>query len=661
MLNRAGPYVVACGLAGIGLAARIAAGLFLPHHAWVSDELEYLGAAKMAAAGFGMGFYDTAPWLRPPGYILFLTLILRLAGTTWAIYLLQALLLSAAAVAITLLAWEVWGRAGGIAAAILTNAYYPWVVYPNLLLSESLCIFLISYATWMALREHWTGSAGAGIALGLASLTRGLAGALVLPLVLHQVLVKKWRHAVLLLLFWSAVQVPWVARNYMLYGGLAQPDLTAGYNLWFSAEGLRNESRLVKELMGIGNPVERDHVAQARALKAIWSDPGRYLKRGIKEAADLWLPNFAAEERLVSGFTLGDVPPWHLAFNFVFGDFLFALMLGLGLIGFTMRFSHPLAKLCLLWTVFLTSISFLLFATDRFRMLAVIPVVLMASGAGEILSTMKTMSRKKAGILAVLFLLPLTVTVSVYPFDLLFLGMLRWWEVTKLAEVRNWLREGYVERANLELRSMADTLVETRVLKVQAQALLGQEGVVPQSAAGLTDLEAMGLGDLWRFLGRTGKAEQFFSSSQVASSERIDWMWRRNLTSPPSGLELGKGLEVGFIRGFSRPEWDGTRWFRWTTGAAEILLSGNKGRSRIIVEMASYRPAGWPPVRVTLMGNGKLLWEGTLAGPWRQVTADSEDPSASLHMAILSDTFVPGFHDKRELGVMVSRIRLEGQ
>ncbi len=656
------PLPIALATAGAGLAARIVAGLFLPHTSWVSDELEYLGAAKMAAAGFGLGFYDEAPWLRPPGYIAFVAAILGLAGSLDAVYLVQAMLMSAATVAITLIAWETWGRAAGISAALLTNAYYPWIVYPNLLLTESLCVFLVSWGAWLALRDSRAGSAGAGIAFGLASLTRGLAGALALPVVIYCLLRRRWIQAGLLLLFWLAVQVPWVARNYVAYGALAQPDLTAGYNLWFAAEGVRGEQRLTRDLAAISNPIERDRFAQAKALEVIASDPERYLAHGPKEAADLWLSNFSAEERLVAGFTLGSVPPWHLALNFLLGDVLFAVMLGLALVGSLLRRHEPTTWVCLLWAAFLTGAAFLLFATDRFRMLVIVPTAVLASG-GLVEVTRQLTGRVtwRLCLIAGMIVVAFGVNFIVYPFDALRLGMSRWWTVQHLAEVRSWVRAGEAFRAVHEVRDLDASFFETRLLRLQALAASGQQRIAPQTPAGLSDLEAMVVGDLWRYLGRPDKAYLFLRSSQVTSSDRTDWLWSRALTSPPYGLNLGTGMDVGFIKGFQRPEWDGTRWFRWTRGDATVVLSAPSGRSRIIVEMAAYRPPGWPPVGVKLLVSGRTIWEGQVGWPWQDVVAEVEAGSSPLYLSIASDTFVPGFGDKRELGVMVSKINLEGR
>lgn len=660
MLRGWGPIPAALAIAGAGLAARIVAGSFLPHASWVSDELEYLGAAKMAAAGFGLGFYEEAPWLRPPGYIALVGAIFRLTGTLDGVYVLQAFLTSAATVAITLIAWETWGRAAGMVAGLLTNAYYPLIVYPNLLLAESLCLFLVSWGAWLALRNSRAGSVGTGIAFGLASLIRGLAGALALPVLTYYLIRRRWVQAGLLLLFWLAVQAPWVARNYVAYGALAQPDLTAGYNLWFAAEGLRGEQRLTRDLMAIANPLDRDRFAQAKALKAIAEDPKRYLAHGPKEAADLWLSNFSAEERLVAGFALGSVPPWHLALNFFLGDLLFSLMVGLALVGAPWRRHEPTTWLCLLWALFLTGAAFLVFATDRFRMLAIVPVAILASGGlVEVRRHVRSRLTWRVCLIAGMLVAPTLINLAAYPFDALRLGMSRWWTVQHLAQIRDWIRGGETARALQALRTLDVSFFETRLLRLQALAASGQQGTVPETPTGLSDLEAMAVGDLWRYLRRPDRAEQFLRSSQVASSDRTDWMWSRALAPPPSQLVLGTGMDVGFIKGFSRPERDGTRWFRWTRGNASAVLSAPLGRSRIIVAMAAYRPAGWPPVRVRLFANGAAIWEGQVGWPWQDVMAEVETVSSPIYLSIVSDTFVPGFGDKRELGVMVSKITLE--
>ena len=71
-------------LVGVGLALRLLVWATMPEHGFVSDETEYYAAARVLADGRGFSYYDAAPWLRPPGYILMLAAPFRLFGPTIA-------------------------------------------------------------------------------------------------------------------------------------------------------------------------------------------------------------------------------------------------------------------------------------------------------------------------------------------------------------------------------------------------------------------------------------------------------------------------------------------------------------------------------------------------------------------------------------------------
>ncbi len=650
------PLGLQLGLVALGITVRLLVGQHLPHYGWVSDELEYWGAAQSLAAGHGFSFYQNAPWMRPPLYIIFVAL----ARSPQAIYIIQVLLLSSTVFPLTAMTSRLWGMRAALAVGLAIDLYYPWAVYPNLLLSESIGVFLVTWAAWLALQRRWLLSALAGIMLGMGSLARGLVGGLVFPFALHQAASGKWPNLVAMLLMWVAVQIPWVTRNYVTFGRLAMPDLTGGYNLWYAAEGVRNEARIQSELSGIANPIDRDRHALSQALHIIARDPWKFTLKGLKELTDLWLPNFASEERLVSGFTLGSVAPWHLIATFVLGDLLFAILSALAVFGLLVKGINKDMAQSLLWIAYLCAAAFILFATDRFRVLLVPPVAALA-GAGlaslSLLRLERPTSRTVLSGLASLSIVALMLWF--YPFDLLSMGVSRWFTVQQLATARRLALSGNLEAASQIVAAQDRSFVETRILGLQLGVLSSHRENLPTDPKGMSDLDAMAIGDLWRYFERWELAEKFLTASQVSSSERTDWMWGRSLSPPQSQLDIGSGLDIGFIKGFQRPEWDGQQWFRWTTRKAEVRLSAGANSSRIIVKMAGYRPPGWPPVRTQLIVDGTTVWEGEVAWPWKEVSIYTAGTPGTVDLAIMSDTFVPGFHDKRELGVMVSQIRVE--
>src|SRR6266849_1593001 len=66
-----------------------------PPSSFVIDEREYFGAAHMLAEGRGFSFFDTALWVRPPLYVIFLAPLVGLFGTDTTPVLLAQSALSA--------------------------------------------------------------------------------------------------------------------------------------------------------------------------------------------------------------------------------------------------------------------------------------------------------------------------------------------------------------------------------------------------------------------------------------------------------------------------------------------------------------------------------------------------------------------------------------
>src|SRR5438874_10796823 len=66
-----------------------------PFPGFVIDEREYFGAAHVLAEGRGFTFFDTALWIRPPLYVLFLAVPLSIFGSNTVPVMLAQSVLSA--------------------------------------------------------------------------------------------------------------------------------------------------------------------------------------------------------------------------------------------------------------------------------------------------------------------------------------------------------------------------------------------------------------------------------------------------------------------------------------------------------------------------------------------------------------------------------------
>ena len=244
----------------LGLALRVALWGHLPRTGWISDEGEYFSAASWLAAGRGFGWYLGYLWTRAPLYPLFLAVHLRLFGETpTPIYLTQTVL-SLLNVA---LVYALAGRARGhrrvpAIAATLAALYFPFAVYTQALLSETLFISLLLagfllLAWWRpGAPRGWRWLVLAGGVFGLATLARSLMLTF-LPLVALWLFVQpttdnrrpttderrfpwsvvsgRWSVALVFLLAAVLTIAPWTLYNSRLYGGLVVIDTSGAFNL----------------------------------------------------------------------------------------------------------------------------------------------------------------------------------------------------------------------------------------------------------------------------------------------------------------------------------------------------------------------------------------------------------------------------------------------
>jgi 4-amino-4-deoxy-L-arabinose transferase-like glycosyltransferase len=239
---------------GLGLALRVALWDNLPRQGFISDEAEYLAAADWLANGRGFAWHTQYLWTRAPLYPLFIAGQLGLFGHALAPIFVTQSLLSLLNVALTyILARQiVAGRAGlGAApgvAALLSAIYLPLASYAQLLLSETLFVSLLLGAFVLLGRQHVSRSGvwlGAGVLLGLATLTRGLTLGFMPLVVLWVFLVARrddraagwgWlrpaiRQASLLIFAFGFTVAPWSFYASRAYGGTIIVDTTGAFNL----------------------------------------------------------------------------------------------------------------------------------------------------------------------------------------------------------------------------------------------------------------------------------------------------------------------------------------------------------------------------------------------------------------------------------------------
>lgn len=388
-LPRDWPLLLALLLA---LGLRLALWGRLPRIGLIGDEAEYLAAADWLAHGRGFAWHLHYLWTRAPLYPLFLAAHLAVFGGSLEPIFISQLLLSLLNVALVYgLALQVGSvrlgannrSAAGIA-ALGAAIYLPLASYNQLLLSETLFISLLLGALlllgrWAANDGRRLDLAGAGILLGLATLTRGLTLGFLLVAALWIVFRNgNWRAALGFCLAAGLTVLPWTFYASRTYGGLVLVDTSGAFNLAYGArtaydgqrsdEPTRNfvyallDSRLSSEdrqtlladprsgsclyaagdqrlLNALGRPVgtitqaERQQLLSAEATCLLRAAPGAFVAKSLIELVDLFQINYTGAERFSQGFTLGWLPTWYALSLFLLDDTLYVLALPLAVLG----------------------------------------------------------------------------------------------------------------------------------------------------------------------------------------------------------------------------------------------------------------------------------------------------------------------------------------
>lgn len=697
----------------IALFLRVAYNLALdPNHldwySFVIDEREYFGAAHMFAEGRGFSFFDTALWVRPPLYVAMLGALLRLGESSYLpVLVVQSVLSTVSLLPLGLLAYRHGGRAAARWCIALGAIYLPFTLFSGLLLSETLFVFLLSWALFALDRVvsqlpsagsrsglNWLGFAG--VLLGLATLTRATALALV-PLTALWIFLNLRKRANttsmrslalagVVLVVPILMLIPWTARNWVAYGRFIPVDTTSGYNLWLGSVGVRDEERLQADLLTIENPADRQAFALARGWENITRDPMSFFGKGIKESLDLWRPLFSAEERQVRGYTSGRVPAWHLVSLLVFDDLLYVLILLAAVLG--LLFSGeaavepaPLRSLTLLWLAIWMAIAFVFFAVTRFR-LPVVAVLLPwaaigiahLSASSRVGRVFKQSSHGQRFGLGGAFLLVAVVVLPAVPLQDTLLGIQRWEAQAPFRRGEDLLKAGQVSEAIVEYEKASREVTDTRYALAAAYLQVGDTqkalGELVQDEPPRRFEPFLIRGEAVRISGDLEAARSFFNERTVnlAGDEALRWAWDHLAPPPAKAVELGSGLDVGYIRGFHSAEADGERRFRWTSARMEVRGLELSGATGVTLELSGWRPEQLPAARLRIDAPGTVEPE---SGGEFMITLPKDaiwttevipvgtrgfesGPIAHLYASV--NPFVGSGRDPRLLGVRITRI-----
>lgn len=283
-----------------GVLLRLAAVALLPFNQGSDfkdyDEMAWQWATR---GGYYNGEHFTAYW--PPAYPFFLSRIYivfghvpRLGAIANAFLAIPELLLS------FLIMKRVFDEKVARWTLVLLTFFPGQILFTHLLATEALFKPLLLLAIWLfisvdaGLSRKWYMIFVGGVVLGMATLTRAISKFLLFIVVpywwLEMRSIKRTaRFALLALIGFSLVVVPWMIRNYYAVG-VAKINTNTGINLFIGNQpgaGMGYNSYLADQY-DVNDPLKEayiDSVAWKRAWDYIFEKPGAFLVRGMVKVA----------------------------------------------------------------------------------------------------------------------------------------------------------------------------------------------------------------------------------------------------------------------------------------------------------------------------------------------------------------------------------------
>jgi len=680
-----------------------------PLHQPANDEIEYVAVARDLLAGHGWQLYEHFEWLRAPLYPLFLAGSLWLSGGDLHRAALPGLLLSVANVALCYrLTLALAGRRAAYLAGLLWAVLWTNVTFASLYMAETLwsALFLAGLLALAPRRTKDEGrrtkdeggltndqrptandqppalyrSTAAGVLLGLATLTRS-ATLLFLPLVGLWLLAQHrgpggWRRVSLpgllrrggpaLALFGLAAALtvaPWTLRNWLAYGRFIPVETGLAYNVWAFNEPREDLGAISRALADIRNPGERSDYAMAKGLARLREDPAILLRKLWPNWVYLWRVK-PIQDRFLQEFYYADVPLPLFAAALVLDDALYLLIALAALAGLLGRGAPRAVRwLCLAWLAYLLATVLLTHGEARYRHF-LFPVLIPFAAAALARPPAEVPGRPLARALPLALggLLLYTVLAS-YPWEWAGRNLGRGWYVA-LGDLAWTLgRPGDAQAAYLraiQIDSTADGW-----LRVGAAALARGDSDralrAYHNAAGKIPLYIVAstrLGDLLRTRGDLAGARRAFAGSYASLQEVTDWAWRGLRPPPRAELDVGDGLDFGYVGGVRPAEPLQGAAARWTDGRGLLRLELPGGAEAGSLELRLAAPHPDPgPVAATVCAAGRCL--PLLVGRTWRVYALPLPPGARgpLLVEIRSPTF--DAPDGRSLGLQIDRAAIK--
>ncbi|ABQ91033.1 tetratricopeptide repeat protein [Roseiflexus sp. RS-1] len=682
-----------------------------PLHEPANDEVEYITVARDLLEGRGWSFYEQYHWLRAPLYPLFLAASWRLVGddgwpyATRALHLaaLPNILLSVVSVYLTyaLTMRLVKHQQSALLAALIAAVLWTNATFASLYMSETLFTVLFQVGMLMLLHaadqqpasQRWLLVIAAGAALGLAALTRSLALLFLLVAALwlaFQVLRRNpsgdvrrrltvpLLTATLFLLSTGMVIAPWTIRNYQAYGGFILIETGLSYNLWVFNEPREDRDTIHRILEGISNPVERSNYATARGLERLREDPAILVRK-------LW-PNWVflarvkpIQDRFLMEHYVADVDLPLFVAALISDDLLYLLITIGAIIGlahavrirntpsdqqFHQSCHLPVAPavLCLLWIGYAIATMLLTHGEARYRHFLFPTLIPYAAWTFTILTQrIACFERRRLLMIAPLVCIFLWTVLTAYPWA---------WAGENLARGSRaligdvWMALGAPDRAAraylsaLSVKATPDGWLRLGHAHL-ARGEIAQARIAYRAAwdaSRVYFIASARLGDLERSLGNLDEARRAFAGYYADEQRVTDWSWRMLGRDPPSSLDVGDGLDFGYVGGvYPAEELQGVR-ARWSAGRALLRLGSATTNTQALLTLrlaAPHPERNAVPARICVDGTCRSI---SLSADWRTCTFIVNPQHTTILVEVESPTFTAA--DGRRLGVLIDRAHL---
>ena len=730
----------------LGLALRLwflAVNSIDPRFSAADDGDYYQRALRLAATGV---YLDNSWLIRPPGHVLVFAALLKLTmllgNPALGIGLIRGVQVALSLLLIPLgydMARRLFNRPAGLIFATLLAVWFPLVELPALILSEPLFLCTLVIHCWLLVRwrdawrerwdtqQHpWRWLVAAGFVLGCCALTRSPAlYAAVFSLLFMLIETREPRRrlksaasgyrravrdhppapprlwlgrfvkvALVFLLPFAAVVLPWTLRNYLTYGQLILIDTTGPINLWMALSDAVNQGRGENEAKSIlaGMPqAERQHFVSAELGRILREDPARLTRNFWANFLHIWKAQFVEDFFVKVGFFTR--PLRAIAPLGALSDVLWLVFSVFSLFAVTAPPREGSFRLVALgWAAYACLTVMLIHVEPRYLLpLWLFMALYGAAALGALVqwgvALREDRANAQADALAYLLswwnlagtllggtLLVLIFTYRDYP-RIISQGLQR-------ESYRNVAAQAYAAgdlqaavAAYTQMLTVAPDFIDGRTELARVYLDLGQ---LEQGWATLGQRQThrgdVVRGALARAGGELALAATYFKDAEVLAGEDVQTLTLAWLhPAPVTALQLGNGLDFGYVQGFSFGELlpatasEPPRSYRWLREQGQIVLplpAPLRPGAMLHLRLAG-GVAGATPLTVTLGGVTTVL--PVQAGVWRvyQVVVPASLVGQSrLEFGLNAPTFIPielnpASDDARLLSVMVSDVGVE--